>query len=848
MCIAVTLCVPAARAQTDFCLPDADHDGHPMFGNPQVRTGFELYQGEGYAATAQTAAFGDLDGDGDADGVVVSNTPGPLGLHYVTVHLNHGDGVLEPAEAPYPVGKEGADIALGDLDADGDLDAATANAGADTVSILLNHGDATFAPHVEYPVGQRPRSVGMADLDEDGDLDLAVLNVTSGDVSLLRNKGGTFAPEVRVFVGGVTPEEGGLPGPFLAVGDLDGDGDADIAVPSDNKVKVLLNDGLGAFVLAAAHPSVAVPRAWAIAITDLDGDTDADLAVTSVHGGLYGPNILSVILGTGGGAFAPAQAYNAGTVAMPQYATSITAGDIDADLDIDLVVGHELGGRVMLMRNLGNGAFAPKEEIRVYLTPWFVRLAELNGDNRLDLAVLTTWGRSKLCVLLNDGAGSVITDARYPSTGGASGTGWNWLETADLDGDGDLDLVVSAHSSQAPVDAVVFLNNGSGAFSIIHQFALAPSAIPATGESVSIGELNGDGVPDLVICDAIVPGGFDQPGRVWTVMGQGDGHFHPATPYPLSGLIPKHSAVVDLDNDGDNDLAVWSNEIYPGNDITPVDRRIVLLRNLGSGAMTGAGSIHVGTFPYPFPLGSVAAGDWDNDGDVDLAGTAGTNSSPGVLVAFESAGEFEFRVSQSFPTPPAPLNLLGADMNRDGSDDLILTMASGWNVEREYLHIYLNAPKGTFILHATYKDPLGFAGSKLAVGRDKGSTTVLALPNDVFAMVHRVRADGTLSPHTNYGTGHWPTAVVLGDFNGDNRLDLATSNSSDSGIVSVLLNRACDGCYADCDADGVLATADFSCFQAAFIRLDPYADCNADGALTVADFTCFQSAFVAGCP
>jgi low density lipoprotein receptor-related protein 5/6 len=55
------------------------------------------------------------------------------------------------------------------------------------------------------------------------------------------------------------------------------------------------------------------------------------------------------------------------------------------------------------------------------------------------------------------------------------------------------------------------------------------------------------------------------------------------------------------------------------------------------------------------------------------------------------------------------------------------------------------------------------------------------------------------------------------------------------------------GCYADCNADGLLTVADFGCFQTRFVQGDPYTDCSSDGALTVADFGCFQTQFIQGC-
>jgi len=127
-------------------------------------------------------------------------------------------------------------VAIGDLDADGDADLATANFGSDDATILLNHGDGTFAPGVHYDAGDWPHSITIGDLDGDGDADLATVNVFSHSASILLNNGdGTFAVGA-INRTGESPKS-------VAIGDLDGDGDADLAVAnchSDN-VSVLLN-------------------------------------------------------------------------------------------------------------------------------------------------------------------------------------------------------------------------------------------------------------------------------------------------------------------------------------------------------------------------------------------------------------------------------------------------------------------------------------------------------------------------------------------------------------------------------------------------------------------------------
>lgn len=85
------------------------------------------------------------------------------------------------------VGSNPQAVASGDLDGDGDQDVAVANSTSHDVSVLLNQGDGTFAPHVQHGVGAAPWSVTSGDLDGDGDLDLVVANGNSNTVSVFLN-------------------------------------------------------------------------------------------------------------------------------------------------------------------------------------------------------------------------------------------------------------------------------------------------------------------------------------------------------------------------------------------------------------------------------------------------------------------------------------------------------------------------------------------------------------------------------------------------------------------------------------------------------------------------------------
>lgn len=192
-----------------------------------------------YAAgtIARGLAAADLDGDGDVDLASAAAKD-----NAAAILLNAGDGTFDEPKL-YAAGADVWGITAADLDGDGDADLVTADADLDdnvgppdTVSVLENLGDGTFAAAKHFGVGEAPRTVIAADLDGDGDLDLAVSNRVSDDVTILRNAGGLrFLPAQTVDVGDF-PQS-------LVAFDMDEDFLPELAVVNqfDDNVSLLLN-------------------------------------------------------------------------------------------------------------------------------------------------------------------------------------------------------------------------------------------------------------------------------------------------------------------------------------------------------------------------------------------------------------------------------------------------------------------------------------------------------------------------------------------------------------------------------------------------------------------------------
>ena len=235
---------------------------------------------------------------------------------------------------------------------------------------LGDGGESCFVAHVDYPVGKYPSSVAIGDFNGDGKPDLAVANSGSGDVSVLLNDngGGTFAPAANYAT-----DSGFGPDFALAVvriGDLDGDGKADLAVANfgAGNISVLLNRGNGTFAPAVNYAAGTQPSS--VAIGDVDGDGRADLVVGDTDG-----DKIYILLNTGNGTFALPRAYSG----ISGGVLEVTVGDLDADGKLDVVVANWQSDTVSVLINTGHGTFAaPVPYTTTGLGPVAVAIGDLN--------------------------------------------------------------------------------------------------------------------------------------------------------------------------------------------------------------------------------------------------------------------------------------------------------------------------------------------------------------------------------------------------------------------------------------------------------------------------------------
>jgi hypothetical protein len=661
-------------------------------------------------------------------------------------------------------------VITADFNGDGIPDLAVLGAdssGTQELSIYLGKPDGTFAPKVDYPVSATGFTVG--DFNGDGKLDIIVISYDSLDVAsiLLGNGDGTFQNPVALDLGignGQYSE--------VVSADFNGDGKLDLAVLTPDfgfgaTLAILLGNGDGTFGTPATY---ALPTAPYIAVGDFNGDGKPDIAVSGPNYG--GANVVAVLINHGDGTFLSPVTYGvAGTV------EALAAGDLNGDGKLDLVVatGGQTAGLSVLL-GIGDGTFASplvyaSNLLSIYSSS--IAIADFNGDGKLDLALAPSAGpNGYVAILQGNGDGTFQNPPLLYSAGLLPAE----VVALDANGDGRPDLAVwGGYGVGAYFSVTVLLNQGFGRF----PGALAYPVVQYPW-TAAVGDFNGDGKPDIAVASVTTnSGGQDTGGVVSVLLNNGDGTFPPRVDTATS-TFPLVIAPGDFNGDGKLDLLV----------VEGTQTNELLSTWLGNGDGTFQNNI---SQVLPAFARSLAVGDFNHDGKLDVAATVG---SGGVSV-FLGLGNGAFAAPVVYPAgpPTAPLanNVIAADFNGDGNLDLAATAIQG-------ISVLLGKGDGTFLpysvaLPTSVTLPELFL---LAVGdfNGDGKPDLVITPGNGTIGVALGNGDGTFQQPTGFfGTSILGlSSPIVGDFNGDGKLDIAFSSQSAS-VVTILFGNG-DGTFS----------------------------------------------------
>ena len=763
--------------------------------------GFAAQQSFATGANPFSVTTADVNGDGKPD-LIVAN----FNDNTVSVLLNNtAPGATTSsfaAQQTFATGTNPYSVTVADVNGDGKPDLIVANVNANTISVLLNTtapGATTpsFAVQQIFATGTSPYSVTVADVNGDGMPDLIVANDGADTVSVLLNTTvpGAATPSFaaqQIFATGTSPRS-------VTAADVNGDGMPDLIVANvtANTVSVLLNTT----VPGATTPSFAAQQTFftgsgpfSVTAADVNGDGMPDLIVANIN-----DNTVSVLLNTTAPGDTTASFVAQQTFATGTHPVSVTAADVNGDGKPDLIVANVSASTVSVLLNTTvpgatTPSFAAQQPFATGLRPFSVTAADVNGDGMPDLIVANDLANT-VSVLLNTTAPGATTPSFAAQQTAATGAGPYSVTAADVNGDGKPDLIVA----NANDNTVSVLLNTTAPGATAPSFAAQQTFITgAQPYSVTVADVNGDGMPDLIVANVT-----DNTVSVLlntTAPGAATPSFAVQQTF-ATGANPNSVTTADVNGDGKPDLIVAN---FSDNTVS------VLLNTTAPGATTPSFAAQqtfaTGAGPY-----SVTAADVNGDGKPDLIVANANANTVSVLLNTTAPGAAtpSFAVQQTAATGANPNSVTVADVNGDGMPDLIVA-----NVTDSTVSVLLNttAPgaaipsfaaqqtfaTGTSPTSVTVADVNGDGKPDLIVA-NSGSNTVSVLLNTTVpgATTPSFAAQQTVA------TGSFPFSVTTADVNGDGMPDLIVANANDS-TVSVLLSSQYQALIAGSPATGTI--------------------------------------------
>jgi hypothetical protein len=636
----------------------------------------------------------------------------------------------------------------------------------------------------------------VADLRGRGKLDIVVAEADSGSIGVLLGNGdGTFGTEKTYFVPGAPIS--------LAVADMNQDGHPDVVtgllldpnVPLGGAMVTLLGDGIGNLGTPLFEPyltsGVQVPES--IAVADFEKNGKPDVVVVDPVEGAF------IYVNDGTGLLKEARSVQDALILVGLAPITVTAGDVNEDGCPDVVTFDNLGIARVFLGNCDSTFQAQSTQIGEADFAWAATLVDVNGDGHLDLVYSGIYQDSGaygqtagnlIGVSFGDGKGNFAPAKVF--RGGQSSFG---LAVADFNRDGHPDVITANQDSDS---VSMFLNDGAGGFGtpngeyigyINGNNSSGPVNVPFT--SFTPADVDGDGKPDLVLIE--IGPGYPNAFQATVMLNDGTGHFGTPVRSPIAeGTFGVSDYLLgDFRNTGKQDLVAISSA--EGN-----NPELVFVPNTGSGSF---GTPRITNVPNVPVKATLAAGDFNHDGNLDLAIASGASQSGTATITIylgHGDGTFSAQAPITFSTNSGGHWIQGlwvGDFNGDGKLDILA-----------WFYLNLSPPQNNDVYELLGNGDGTFAPAKLALqnltgmavadfnhdGRpdvvdnraqfaDYPELTVpefrifLCQPDGSFQLTNTYTPySGQSIFQTTLGTANGARfPAFLGDFNGDGNVDLA---------------------------------------------------------------------------
>ncbi|MDY8134325.1 FG-GAP-like repeat-containing protein [Aquimarina sp. 2201CG5-10] len=775
---------------------------------------------------AQSAvAWGDYDDDGDLD-LLLTGWTGSTRVS--KIYTNTAGTFTELATANLTDVNNSA-VAWGDYDNDGDLDIVlTGSIGSTTVSKIYTNTAGTFTELVTANLtGITNGAVAWGDYDNDGDLDILLTGFTgSATVSkIYTNTAGIFTELATANLTGVTDGA-------VAWGDYDNDGDLDIVLTGSaggSRISKIYTNTAGTFTeLATAN--LAQVSFSSVDWGDYDNDGDLDILLTGIEGSTASASISKIYTNTAGTftelATANLTAVNVGAALWGDY-------DNDGDLDV-LLNGWTASGNIskiytntagafteLATANLPGAAFGRSAwgdydndgDLDILLTGEFPVTSKIFTNNTVTLNTAPTAPTNPTAVVNKDEvtvSWTASTDAETPSSGlsynvyikdastssaytvspmAQENNGWRKLPArgnAQQNTSYRWKLPLQYHGIDTnftfKVQAIDHSFTGS-AFSTEGTFSVdlspfvelnTPGLSQLENSSVAWGDYDNDGDLDILITGTNTDLNGGQTSKIYTNTA---GVFTELASANIPGVAFGRSAWGDYDNDGDLDILLTGQSVS-GNISKIYTNTAGVFTELATANLTGIGG------------SSVAWGDYDNDGDLDIILTGGTSK-----IYTNTAGTFTELATANLPRVDNG-SVAWGDYDNDGDLDILLT---GFTGSADISKIYTNT--GGVFTELITANLTGVSFSAVAWGDydNDGDLDILLAGYTGSSTVSKIYTN-TSGSFTELATANLPglqhSSAAWGDYDNDGDLDiLLTGIGGSTEISKIYTNTA--GTFAE---------------------------------------------------